>query len=204
MRQALLMLFSSSKSMISSLRERSLLYAMAVAKLSRDISVLRSIFSVGSQRRRMISRPRASLTSQPPRLRGEKADPERGENPEGKMMTITKETGNLARAIGEIVKSDLIEGTGMSDEIVVTAEIVEIVEIVVIVEIVKIVEIGAIGERIEGTMMTGETEVMAIVENSMIGKETVLKEDRDERAASDALVVVTDRMVALMTKTLST
>jgi hypothetical protein len=99
------------------------------------------------------------------------------------MTTTTEEIGNLARAIGEIAKSDLIEGTGMSDEI---AEIVATVEIA---EIVRIVEIDAIGERIEGTMMTGETEVMATVENSMIGKETVLKEDRDERAASDAQVV---------------
>jgi hypothetical protein len=198
MRQVLLMLFSSSKSMISSLRERSLLYAMVVAKLSRDISVLRSISSVGSQRRRMISRPRVSSTSQRPRLRGEKVDPEIGESPEGKMMTTTEEIGNLARATGEIAKSDLIEGTGMSDEI---AEIVATVEIA---EIVRIVEIDAIGERIEGTMMTGETEVMATVENSMIGKETVLKEDRDERAASDAQVVAIDRMVALMTRTPST
>jgi hypothetical protein len=86
----------------------------------------------------------------------------------------------------------------MSDEI---AEIVATVEIA---EIVRIVEIDAIGERIEGTMMTGETEVMATVENSMIGKETVLKEDRDERAASDAQVVAIDRMVALMTRTPST
>jgi len=210
MRQVLLTPFSNLKSTISSLRERSSLYAMVVAKSSRDISVLRSIFSVGSQKRRTISRLQVSSTSQPPRLRGEKVDLERGESPEGKMMTTTEEIGNLARAIGEIAKSDLIEGTGMNDEIaeivatVVTVEIVEIVEIAETVETVKIAVIGAIEERIEGIMMIGETEVMAIVEDSRRRMaEIALKGERGDKAENDAPAVI-DRMVDLTTGTLNT